>query len=265
MSFNKTFAKMGSDYKKPFATTEITRANYRDILWPLPASDLFFVGKASAARLSAMNIKTIGDIARADERLLFSAFGKHGIQMKESANGLDDAPVLPYDTKREYKSVGNGITFKRDLKTEDDIKTALTALSDRVAVRLRKHALRCRGVKLDIKDKDFITISRQMQLPGATDLARDLYDYGLDLVLDNWTPGRPIRLITLTAINLLESGDEDSVQLSIFDDAADQIKADEKEAALEQTLDEIRKKMGRHAVVSGNLIGNDLGIIIDEQ
>ncbi|HPF18418.1 MAG TPA: DNA polymerase IV [Bacillota bacterium] len=255
VSFNKVFAKMGSEYKKPDATTLIDRSNYRDLLWPMPVKELFFVGAATAEKLRTMNLFTIGDLARSDPAFLRAALGKHGSQLYAYANGLDDSPVALYREHRTYQSVGNGITFKRNLVGREDVRTALKALSDRVAGRLRSHGLRCNGVKLDIKDPEFRVITRQLQLERATDLAGEIYPAAMDLAERNWRFEDPIRLLTLTAINLSEQNAEE--QLS-FDALAP--KHEEQERAVEETLDSIREKFGRYAIVYGGLLGNDLGI-----
>jgi len=267
VSFNKTFAKMGSDYKKPFATTEITRENYQELLWPLPAGDLFFVGKASAARLRSMNIKTIGDIAKADEKLLASVFGSHGLGMKLTANGIDDDPVLPYDSEWKRKSVGNGITFKRNI-SGPDVRPAVGAIADRVATRLRKYGIKAGGVKVDIKDPDFIQISRQKQLVNPTNLASEIAGAAMEIIDENWITSNPIRLITITGFKLYEAGDQVEEQLTLFeteDDIAARDMAAAKEEKLENTLDAIRKRLGSGAIVQGSLVGNDFGVIIEKE
>ena len=164
VSFNKVFAKMGSEYKKPDATTEITRQNYKTLLWPLKADELFFVGKATAQKLTGAGILTIGDIACANPQMLKSLLGKSGTQLWEYANGMDQSPVALFSKEEEIKSIGNGTTFKRNLTSTDDILTAVTALSDTVSARLRKHHLKASGIKVDIKDPYFKVISRRKQL-----------------------------------------------------------------------------------------------------
>lgn len=255
VSYNKIFAKMGSDYKKPDATTLIDRSNYKQILWPMPAREMFFVGSVTAEKLKGMNIHTIGDIASANPLFLQEALGKHGAQLYTYANGLDDSPVAKFSERRAYKSVGNGITFKRNLTGIDDVRTALKALSDRVASRLRAEGLRAGGVKLDIKDPDFKVITRQLQLEKPTDLASDIHAAAMDLAERNWQFTDPIRLLTVTGISLVDNlADE---QLS-FDTLMDN--THEKDRAMEETLDSIREKFGKYAIVYGGLVGNDLGI-----
>ena len=123
VSYNKIFAKMGSEYKKPDATTEITRQNYRDLLWPMDVGEMFFVGSATAEKLRSMGIYTIGDLARAKPPALEALLGKHGWMLHKYANGMDEEPVALYDQREQVKSVGNGITFKRNLQGLDDIIT----------------------------------------------------------------------------------------------------------------------------------------------
>lgn len=255
VSFNKIFAKMGSEYKKPDATTVITRENYKDILWPLPLRELFFVGGATEEKLEKAGMKTIGDLASYNRSLLCSMLGKQGGVLHDYANGIDDSPVSLSYERQKIKSVGNGMTFKRDLVGLDDVKTAVLALSDTVAGRLRKYEMKCQGVKVDIKDPFFKTISRQKQLTMATDLADEIYAAALDLIQKSWDLKASIRLITITGINLAEVGE--SEQISLF--AADG-KNREKSEKIERTMDGIRKKYGGSAITFGGIIKNDIGI-----
>lgn len=255
VSYNKIFAKMGSEYKKPDATTEITRNNYKTLLWPKPVGELFFVGWATAGKLEKLGIHTIGDLARADAKALEALLGKQGPVLYSYANGFDDSPVARFDQREKIKSVGNGITFKRNLKGMDDILTALTSLSDTVASRLRKYQMKAFGVKVDIKDPYFKTISRQKQLNHPTNLAAEIRAASLEILKASWNLSDPIRLLTITAINLTdETADE---QLSLFD-AADGGR--EKRESIERTMDDIRKKFGDSSITFGQIIDNDLGI-----
>ena len=258
VSFNKIFAKMGSDYKKPDATTVITRENYKDILWPLPARDLIFVGKSTAAKLESLNIRTIGAIAQADPSMLHRVFGKHGDEMYRYANGLEDSPVARYDAAREYKSVGNGITFRRNLQGREDVRTAVVSLSDRVSVRLRKHGLRASGVKVDIKDPNLRTISRQMQLESSTNSSAEIAKAAMDLIDRNWRYTDPIRLITVTGINISEGMPEE--QISLFEPVLEE----KRNEAIDAAMDSIRDKFGKYSIMHGGALGNDMGISYKE-
>jgi DNA polymerase-4 len=268
---------MGSEYKKPDAVTVIGRENYRDLLWPLPSREFFGVGSATAKKLGGLGITTIGEIANADAGMLASVFGKQGEVMYAYANGIDDSPVRPAEESRKIKSVGNGVTFRRDLKGEADIRTALVSLADTVAGRLRKHGLKCGGVKVDVKDPSFKTVSRQMQLIRPTWLAEDIRAAALKLIKDNWDMDKPIRLITVTGIRI---GDEETpLQLSFLGDNTGAAgngtpiltptpRAPEddppKGEQLERAMDKIREKYGNRSITYGAIIGNDIGIDMDE-
>lgn len=255
VSYNKIFAKMGSEYKKPDATTEITRNNFVDLLWGKPVGEMFFVGWATAEKLTKLNIRTIGDLAKANPKALEALLGKQGPLLHSYANGLDDSPVCLYNQREKIKSVGNGITFRRNLTGMDDILTALTGLSDTVASRLRKYQMKCYGVKVDIKDPNFKTISRQKQLSAPTNLAGELKKAALEIISSSWRLSDPIRLLTLTAINLTdETADE---QISLFDAAGGDR---EKGESIERAMDEIRRKFGDSSITFGQVIDNDLGI-----
>lgn len=258
VSFNKIFAKMGSEYKKPDATTVISRENYRDILWPMPAGEFFTVGRSTAERLAKYGIVTVGDIARADRSFLISILGKHGGQIHDYTNGLDDSPVSGNTERSKIKSVGHGITFRRDLSGDEDIRTAVTALSDRVCSRLRRYGLKCRSVKAEIKDPDLRTISRQAALPHQTDDPQTMAQAVMEIIRKSWEAGAPIRLLTVTAIELTDgSGTE---QLSIFDSPPASEGGKEE---IGKTLDAIREKYGKGSIVFGSVIDNDIGIDIE--
>ena len=259
VSFNKIFAKLGSDYKKPDATTEITRENFRDILWPLPARDMIFVGKSTSDRLLKSGIKTIGDIAISDPKMLTALLGKQGQMLWNYANGYDSAPVACYGEAEPVKSIGNGITFRRNLMNEDDIITALTGLSDTVASRLRHHKMKAFGVKVDIKDPTFTTISRQKQLLIPTNLASELTRSAMELIHESWRPGAPIRMLTVTAINLCDEMVEE--QISLF--SADNQNHQQGEK-IERTMDNIRSRFGSAAITFAGVLGNDIGIDVHD-
>lgn len=257
VSFNKIFAKMGSEYKKPDATTLITRENYKEILWPLPARDMFFVGKTTAQKLAEAGIKTIGDIAAADPHTLEKMLGKQGRQLWEYTNGLDESPVARADSGGKIKSVGNGVTFTRDLVTEDDIVTAVTSLSDTVAGRLRKYGIKACGVKVDIKDPFFKVISRQKQLFTPTNLAAELAKNALDIIHASWKKGSPIRMLTITGINLTDENFYE--QLSLFGEGSE---SRQKGEQIERTMDQVRKKYGSSSIGFAAVLDNDIGAYV---
>lgn len=257
VSYNKFFAKMASDMKKPNAVTILTRENYKDLLWPLPIGEMHMVGKASEAALRKMNIRTIGDLAALDERTLIKVFGKYGEFLFTNAHGLDRSEVLAIDAISEAQSIGNGITFRRDLVTREDILTGLTALSDTVSSRLRHAGLKCRALQVTIKDPNLKVITRQKAL-NPTWLMADLIACAMELVEANWQIGKPIRLLTITAMRLSDKDDAPE-QLSFL---APEVDEDEKKAheSLARAMDEIRKKYGDESITTANIIKNDLGI-----
>ena len=260
VSFNKVFAKLGSDYKKPDATTVISRENFRELLWPLPVDRMIFVGDSSKAALEKLRVRTIGDLARLDREILEKKLGKQGAALSLYANGLDKSPVRSVYEEREVKSIGNSITFKRNLTGIEDIRLGVRAIADQVASRLRRHRVKCATVQVVIKDPDFRVISRQRPLKKPTHLSRDLYECALAIILDSWKITAPIRMLSITGANLVGDG-EDTIQeqMSLFDPPGGR-EEEEKQENLETALDEIRTKFGREAVSFGSVIHNDLGI-----
>lgn len=255
VSFNKIFAKMGSDYKKPDATTVITQENYKNILWPLDIRDLFFVGKATADKLQGIGIHTIGQLAESDRHTVTALLGKQGSIIHDYANGLDQTPVSRFDEREDVKSIGNGSTFRRNLEGIQDIRTAVIALSDTVAVRLRQKKKKAFGVKVDIKDPSLKVISRQQQLDNPTNLAENIADTAVSIIEKSWNLRHPIRMLTVTAINLCP--EDQAQQLSLFSSENIQNETGEK---MERAMDDIRKKFGRNAITFGRIIKNDIGL-----
>jgi len=252
VSFNKVFAKLGSDYKKPDATTVISRENFRDIVYPLPVSDLLFVGKKTREALSKLNIKTIGDLAESDCERLKRILGKSGEMIYHYARGEDDSPVDPH-SHDEVKSVGNGMTFKRDLCGEKDILCGISHLSESIAVRMRRKGVKCSVVQVTIKDPDLISIQRQEKLSSPTNLAKDITDKAMEIMRHSWNMKKPIRMLTVTGNGIVP--EDAAQQISFFDE-----EKNPKRENLEKTLDKIREKYGSDSVISANVINNDLGI-----
>jgi len=245
VSFNKVFAKLGSDYKKPDATTCITRENFRQLVWPLPVSDLLYVGKAAVRTFEKFGVHTIGDLARFDREALFTLLGKNGAQLHDFANGEDHAPVASASQYTPPKSVGNGLTFAHNLQGQEEIRAGITQLSDEVAARLRRYDMKCQGVSLAIRDPDFRDISRQCRLDSPSYLAREIAQTAMSLAEECWNMNSPVRALTVTAIYLLPA-DEAGAQLDLL--AVDQNQKRERLERLEGTLDAIRAKYGKGAI-----------------
>ncbi|MEA4815071.1 MAG: DNA polymerase IV [Oscillospiraceae bacterium] len=255
VSFNKIFAKLGSDYKKPDATTIISPENWRGIVFPLPVSSLLFVGKNSSDVLHKYGIDTIGQLAACKKELLTDMFGKPGIRLYEYSNGLENSPVLRFDEREDIKSVGNGTTFPRDLVTRDEIKTGIAILSDMVAVRLRRHGLYATGIQVTIRDPSFKTITRQKQLQRGTHLAVEIMDASMEIIDNSWKISNPIRMLTVTALSPV-SADELSEQLDLLSEQSG--KSREKAESIEKAMDGIRGRFGRGAIAYGAAVKDDL-------
>lgn len=258
VSFNKIFAKLGSDYKKPDATTVISRENMREIVYPLPVGDLLFVGKAARAALDRLYVHTIGELAQSDRDVIVRRLGKMGEMIHDYACGLDDSPVRPADEVREVKSIGNGMTFKRNLTGAADIRLGVLTLADQVAARLRRHGLKGQTVQVTIRDPNFKTITRQKALETPTHLARELTSASLELIAASWQENAPIRMLTITALSLVEA-DAAVEQLSLFDGEKGVV-ARAKQEKLEAAMDRIRGRYGHGAIGMAGVLGNDLGI-----
>ncbi|MBQ4347180.1 MAG: DNA polymerase IV [Firmicutes bacterium] len=256
VSFNKVFAKLGSDYKKPDATTVISRENYKEIVWPLPVSALLFVGHSTEEALLRLDIKTIGELALANPFVLEKKLGKAGLMLSRYARAEDNAPVSSVYEHKEAKSIGNSITFKRDLLTADDIRIGIASLSDMVATRLRKHHVKCWTVQIIIKDDRLKSISRQKTLFAPTNLAMELEKTALELISGNWTAGKPIRMLSVQGSSLVDEKQRFE-QLNLFsDDYEFRLKREK----AEQAIDKIREKFGKDSISTANVMNNDIGV-----
>lgn len=249
VSFNKIFAKLGSDYKKPDATTVIDRGNWQAIVWPLPVGDLLGVGRSTQKLLRQYGVETIGQLAAFPRQTLETLLGKHGTQLHDYANGLENSPVRPQHEAEPVKSVGNGTTFPQNLTRWEEVRSGLAVLSDSVAGRLRRQGLYCGGVALTIRNAQFRQFSRQVRLDAPTHLQKDIYQTALSLARQSWHAPDPIRALTVTALYLTDSADSFQ-QLDLLDGAAAQ--REEKQERLEQAMDAIRGKYGKGAISFGN-------------
>ncbi len=255
VSFNKVFAKLGSDYKKPDAITVISRENFRQIVFPLPASDLLFVGKRTAEQLSSMGIKTVGNLASVSPETLTRRFGKMGEMLYKYANGLDDSPVC--SEREDAKSVGSGMTFRHDLTSLDDCKVGIEYLADEVARRLRKQGMKCETVQLTIKDEFLSVLQRQKPQSPPADTARAIADTALEILIDEWPRGKPIRMLTVTAANLIRAQSY-AEQIDLFGEEDYQNR--QKNKKREQTIDTIREKFGTASIIQGSVMKSNTGV-----
>lgn len=239
---NKIFAKLGSDMKKPDATTVITQGNYRDKVWPLPVEELLYVGRATRRKLSCWNIKTIGDLARCDLALLQKNLGKWGHTLWSFANGLDVSPVMQQDESSLIKSIGNSTTTPRDLTCFEDVKVVFSMLCESVASRLREHDFVCRTLQIYVRDKHLACFERQGKLPRPTQLADDLCNSSLHLFAQSYDWQSPIRSLGVRATDL--DGLHTPLQLDFLPDARKQARS----LQLAQSVDDIRRRFGHFSI-----------------
>ena len=249
VSFNKIFAKLGSDYKKPDATTLISPENWQKIVWPLPVGAMLFVGRSAQRTLAQYGVETIGQLAACRPEMLEKLLGKLGRQMHEYANGLDRSPVRPQAEREPVKSVGNGTTFPHDLTRWEEVRAGLAALSDSVAMRLRRQGLYCSGVQVTIKDSSFRSISRQKRLESPTRLMKDIQRAAMELTRSAWRAPTPIRMLTVTALHITESA-ESFEQLDLL--GAGRAVSDARQEQLESAVRAIRDKFGDGSITFGS-------------
>ncbi len=243
VSFNKIFAKLGSDYKKPNATTLISRENFREIVWHLPVGDLLFVGRSAQKTLKPFGVTTIGALANYDKSVLHALLGKMGETLYHYARGEDTSPVEDYYHIEPAKSMGQGLTFAVNLEGAESVRSGIVMLADHVALRLRSHKTQCYGVQLMLRDPDFQNMSRQTQLENPTHLSEEISQTAFDLAQKHWNFRVPVRAISVTAINLIPLS-QAGEQLSLFPKEKDM----EKYEKLAKTTDQIRAKYGRKSI-----------------
>lgn len=257
VSFNKVFAKLGSDYKKPDATTVISRENFKEIVYPLAPSEMLFVGKRTAEELTRMGIRTIGEVAALSPDLLRDRFGKMGEMLSLYARGEDNSPVTPIDEVRDAKSVGRGCTFRHDLVGYELSRIGIDCLSEEIGTVLRKNGQKCRTVTLAVKDEYLKVTSRQKSLDKPTDISGEIADAAFLILKENFRADKPIRTLTVTASSLVSASSAE--QIDIF--AESQEESREKDRKREETIDKIRQKYGTTSILRGAVMNNDIGVI----
>lgn len=249
VSYNKIFAKLGSDYKKPDAVTVISPDDYRDIVWKLSVSDMMMIGRRTAERLKKIGILTIGDLAQTDPRVLQKLLGINGLKLYENANGRGDDDVRLYYEQRIPKSVGNSTTMPRDVTRREEVQAVIMALAEMVAIRLRRHGFRAHGVHFGMKFNDLTYAGKQIKLPYSIDGAGQLRDAAMRLYDAYFSKEPlPIRALSLTAFDLCAGGSAE--QLSLFENLAQR----EKTARLGQSIDALRVKYGYNVLKSASVM-----------
>ncbi|HBS90940.1 MAG TPA: DNA polymerase IV [Erysipelotrichaceae bacterium] len=245
VSFNKIFAKLGSDYKKPDATTVITRENMEQIIYPLPASDLLYVGRSTARKLEKIGVYTIGDLAKCNLALLKRRLGKWGEYLHYFANGEDHSPVIVSDEEPMIKSIGNSTTAPKDMVSLRDVSIVTTVLCESVASRLRDHQFKATVVTVYIRNKELESFTRQVSLEYPTDISRELITAAMNLFSANVDFRIPLRSIGIKASGLLYH--DRPIQLSLFVNQKER----EKELAIDHAFDQARRRFGFYCIQRG--------------
>ncbi len=242
VAWNKVFAKLGSDLKKPDAVTVITKDDYKQKVWSLPAADLLYVGPATRKKLYDRGVYTIGDLARVEPQYLNDWFGNWGFVLSTFANGLDPSPVMQADEEAAVKSIGNSTTTPRDLKCDQDAKIIYFMLAESVTERMREQGFLCRTVQISLRDNGLYCFERQMKLPQPTCLASELCAVALKLLRQSYTWHKPLRSIGIRATDLVP--EQAPWQLTLFEDESARLKQEK----LERTVDGIRYRFGHYAI-----------------
>lgn len=240
VSFNKIFAKLGSDMKKPDATTVISRDNYKEKVWSLPVGELLYVGRSTRRKLNDHAIITIGDLAKSEVKRLKSFLGIWGETLWIFANGFDNAPVRKVDQSSVIKSVGNSTTTVRDLRNLDDVKIIVYILAESVGARLREHGLKCNTVSISVRDNELFSFERQGKLGIPSQNTNDIAKKAIELFKNNYNWQKSIRSIGVRGADLIS--ERDNLQLDLFYDGT------EEQNGLDQVIDNIRYRFGHDAL-----------------
>lgn len=245
VSFNKIFAKLGSDYKKPDAITTMYEDEFQTKAWNLPVGDLLYVGRSTKLKLTKLGIHTIGELARTDESILVGMLGKMGSVLWAFANGYDDSPVRRENTHAPIKSVGNSTTTHRDLVNDEDVKIIIYVLAESVAARLRENGFRCRVVEISIRDNELYSFTRQRKIGNATNITEEIAVEAYKLFKENYNWRKPIRSVGVRGADLVN--DNYWEQLDLFCD----FQMREKHMKMDAAVDDIRRRFGFYSIQRG--------------
>lgn len=249
VAHNKLLAKMASDFTKPDRVHTLFQEEIPTKMWPLPVSELFMLGRKTVPKLYNMQIRTIGELAKVDVSLLNKKFGKHGIQMWEYANGIDNSEVIY--KKEKPKGIGNSVTLPSNISQIDKLEEILLALTEQVTYRLRKYNMLANIVNVQLRTKNFEDTSHQGKLLMATSSTKEIYEKAKKLLRQMFNDNMSIRLIGVRVDNLVE---KEELQLSIFQD--DKLKKQEK---LDEVIDSLKNKYGYSKITrAGKMNTNDL-------
>ena len=240
VSFNKVFAKLGSDIKKPDAITIINKDNYKQIVWRLPVGDLLYVGRATSKKLNALGIHTIGELAKFDKSILKQKLGKWGEYLWEYANGNDLSIVCKVGESDDVKSVGNSVTYYRDMETEEDVMALIYMLAESVAFRMKKSCVgRAKTLHISIVDSELVHYGMQVGFESPTNLSKDIALTAIELYKKHYLHIKKVRGVGVSVSNFVKEE-----QLLLGDDQ----KAKDKCLKLDETIEGIRRRFGRRSV-----------------
>lgn len=243
LSWNKIFAKIGSDIAPPDSVAEITRANVRETIWPLPAETLMGVGHATKRKLNDMGIGSIGELAATEPETLRRRFGKVGLVLYAFANGLDTTPVRAPGTGPPIKSVGNSTTTMRDMVCDEDVRIVLLTLAESVGMRLREHGVKGFVVEITLRTTDLRWRSHQRKIKRATNITREILDISFGLFGE--ARMLPLRSVGLSVSELVEANAPEQLDFFVNE------KKVEYQRSIDRTVDDIRRRYGFHSVRRG--------------
>ncbi len=240
---NKFLAKMASDMKKPLGITVLRKRDISKILWPMPVSEMHGCGAKTTEKLNSIGIKTIGDLAKANEIQLKNLIGINGVRLKERANGIDSRKVDP-ESINDYKSIGNSTTLPRDISSQTELLSIIQSLARTVSARLKNKEVYTTNLAVTIRYKDRKTVTRSEKLKNPIRDEKDLYYQARHIFLKHWN-GTPIRLLGITGNDLVEE-QYGYKQLDLFT-----FEKDAKEEPLIETIEQLREKFGYDIIKKG--------------
>lgn len=248
VSFNKVFAKLGSDMKKPDAVTVISRENFKEKVWCLPVSDLLFVGASTAERLRANGVFTIGNLTRCDDAMLKRLLGKNGEALKRYALGEDTSPVTPPSENDLPKSIGRTITPDHDIKDRDEVWRIFLEISEEIAAQLRGRGLYASCIQVHTRDTSLTVKEFSHSLTTVLNTSILIAKQGMGIFDKNYKWNLPLRSVGLRVINLKK--DNVAVQQDLFGGE----ESDMRQEMIEDSINDVRKKFGSESIKRGRII-----------
>lgn len=248
ISFNKVFAKLGSDLIKPSGLVEIPKEKVKDIVYPLPVEDLLYVGRATKTKLNRWNIFTIGDLAHTPRSLMKEKLGKIGEYLWMFANGLDTSLVAGMDIQEDVKSCGNAITTCKDITNREEAKLVFYVLCESVASRMKDAGIKGYVVRIQLRSTKLTSITRQMKITCATNITSEIMNCVMTLLDQHYDFTLPLRTIGVSLAQLVKDDGREQLSLFVSEEAR------EKERRLDQVMEDIRDKFGFHCIRRTSLL-----------